>query len=53
MLTTVGNLKNGITFWVSATEKKPRGLNVFVIPDENGLSAILGELGEVLPNRND
>ncbi|KEA04446.1 hypothetical protein QOV31_005243 (plasmid) [Agrobacterium fabrum] len=52
MLTAIGNLENGLAFWVGAAETKPSGTNVFVVPDEDALSAILGELGELLPDRS-
>ncbi|NTF91494.1 hypothetical protein G6L46_30470 [Agrobacterium rhizogenes] len=51
MLTTVGNMKNGIAFWVGTAETKPPGTNVFAVPHEDALSAVLGELGELLPPR--
>ncbi|AQS65391.1 MULTISPECIES: hypothetical protein [Rhizobium/Agrobacterium group] len=50
MLTAVGNKENGIAFWVGTRETKPTGTNVFAIPNEDALSAILGDLGVLLPD---
>lgn len=52
MLTAVGNLENGIAFWVGIVETRPAGSSVFVVPDEDALAAILGELGELVPDRS-
>lgn len=52
MLTAVENLENGIAFWVGTSETKPPGTNVFAVPNEDALSSILGELGELLPIKN-
>ncbi|GAJ95538.1 hypothetical protein RRH01S_12_00950 [Rhizobium rhizogenes NBRC 13257] len=52
MLTAVGDLENGIAFWVGTSETKPSGANVFAVPNEDALSSILGELGELLTDRS-
>ncbi|MCZ7465711.1 hypothetical protein O8B40_16655 [Agrobacterium rhizogenes] len=50
LLTAVGNKENGIAFWVGTPDTKPAGPNVFVIPNEDALSNILGELGVLFPD---